>query len=215
MKKVCFYIHGIGYKNNSEDIQQILKKSLKDVEIVLINWHDIFDKFEDEFIKKYEVTETLRKYSAYYAGDIILYEKLKSLIFHIICSKVKEYKNYELNFVAHSLGSVILSDFLYENKHLLVNNFFSIGSPIAIYSMRYGIENFDKPINNCDNWINIWNTYDSISYPLKILNTNYNLVVNKDIDFNKTSLLGRFLKLEHLIYFKGNKLEKLIKENWK
>ena len=53
MNKVCLYIHGIGYKNNSISICNNLKKISSDIEIIAIEWSDILDTHENEFIKKY------------------------------------------------------------------------------------------------------------------------------------------------------------------
>lgn len=215
-QKVLFYIHGIGKENDVISVCKSLSYSLKDVKVIPIIWYDIFDNYEKEFIDKYNsVLDDKRKWLIYYAGDIILYEKMKDIIFKKLSNKLYEYIDCDINILAHSLGSVIISDFLYDNNSIKINNLFTVGSPLAVYSIRYGTENFNKPIKNCNNWINIWNSYDVVSYPLKKLNNEYNKVVNKDIDIKCGSLFLRLIGLAHLSYFNENKFYDIIKKEWK
>jgi len=215
MNKVCFFIHGIGNNNNTDKMCSCIKNILPDIEIVPIKWSDVLDTYELGFILKYSnIIGSIRKTLIYYAGDVIIYESFKTKIHERLRSYFKNYSDCEINVITHSFGSIIISDFLYDHPLYKAKNFFTIGSPLAFYSLRYGVDNFNKVINNVDNWINVWNYYDAVSYPLKPLNKEYDRVVKKDIDYNKSGLIGLFFKLAHSVYFSSNNLNKIIKENW-
>lgn len=215
--QVCFYIHGIGLRNDVSAICKELQCNLRNTIVIPIIWSEILDQYEKQFVERYSfIMGFIRKFSVYYAGDIVIYEKMKEVIFQLLDSHIAKYiDTYDISIVAHSLGSVIASDYLYDNPKLKIKNFFTVGSPIALYSLRYGIENFCKPISNTENWINIWNKYDVVSYPLKKLNAAYDGVVKKDIGFHKGSIFLKLLKLSHVTYFKKHTFYKHISQNWK
>ncbi len=68
--------------------------------------------------------------------------------------------------------------------------FYTLGSPIALWSLRY--RNFGKPIqvpslkfgnhyrNLVGEWVNFYDKADIIGYPLKELNADYNAAVTSD-----------------------------------
>ena len=101
-----------------------------------------------------------------------------------------------VTFIAHSLGTVIASDYIYDARkgrgdgngfhdRLELENIFTIGSPIALFSIRYGgPEAFQPPISverETGRWINIYDKDDPVGMPLKSLNEAYGAVVFKDV----------------------------------
>lgn len=91
-----------------------------------------------------------------------------------------------LTMIAHSLGAVIASDGIYDlNKagafpdNLALQHFFTLGSPVALYGLRYGLENFNKPIRP-KRWINFYYPQDPIGYPLRWINKAYHEAVEQD-----------------------------------
>ena len=117
--------------------------------------------------------------------------------------------------ISHSLGTVIASDFVYDRqKHQDVQgfqlaNFFTMGSPIALFALRYGgPEVFDDPIHMDipdGEWINILDADDPIAYPLKSLNAVYDQAVSADQEVN-TGLFG----LSHTRYWKTLAVHQII-----
>ena len=119
-----------------------------------------------------------------------------------------------VTFVAHSLGTVIASDFIWDRQKLhdfgnfKLNNFFTMGSPLALFALRYGAQLFNKPIHidlTFGRWINIMDKDDPIAYPLKELNKEYNEVVLKDIQVN-VGPLG----IAHVKYWPDSNIHKII-----
>jgi len=161
-------------------------------------------------------------FASEFFGDIIGYrnkEVYKKIQERIICSLEKfekESGNTELTFIAHSLGTVIASDFLYDmqrkNKALsgryTVMNFFTMGSPIALFSLQYGIELFKDPVRVAPpygRWINIFDKDDPIAYPLKPLNPEHNDAVFGDKEVNTGLLLA-----SHILYWNCKSVHKII-----
>jgi len=116
--------------------------------------------------------------------------------------------------IAHSLGTVIASDFIWDRQDkkdfgdFKLDNFFTMGSPIALFALRWGSELFSKPIrvddpNGC--WINILDKDDPIAYPLKGLNKEYYNAVLEDKEVNVGSL-----GVAHVMYWGNEEVHKII-----
>ncbi len=118
-----------------------------------------------------------------------------------------------LTIVAHSLGSVIASDFIWDQTRkrqadgqsgfhpfFALRNFFTIDSPLALFSLSYGApEAFNKPIAMEDpagRWVNIYDKDDPIAMPLKALNAAYDAAVLADAEVQA----GMYLQA-HTRYF--------------
>ncbi len=121
-----------------------------------------------------------------------------------------------VSIIAHSLGTVISSDFVYDqlkahgtlHEQFLLSNFFTLGSPIALFALEYGIELFKSPIRlECKDgqWINIFDLDDPVAYPLKNLNDAYDAAVDIDQEVN-TGGFG----VSHTRYFKNQSVQQLI-----
>ena len=119
-----------------------------------------------------------------------------------------------VTFIAHSLGTVIASDFIWDRQDkrdfgdFKLSNFFTMGSPIALFALRWGAELFNKPIRIDDPmgcWINILDKDDPIAYPLKELNKEYSEAVLADKEVN-VGPLG----VAHVMYWKNEEVHKII-----
>jgi hypothetical protein len=103
-----------------------------------------------------------------------------------------------VTFIAHSLGTVISSDYVWDrtkarrrtrrrgfHERLAFANFFTVGSPLALYSLRYGgPEAFNKPVRveiPRGRWVNLYDRDDPVGMPLKPLNAAYRRAVWKDV----------------------------------
>jgi hypothetical protein len=213
--KEFYYLHGIGKNNKTDKICNDLNKQFNGkIKFTPIPWFSIFDNVQIEFLKTYKEYDfkifngSIKKFVIYFGGDIIVYENLKKEIFKLINKTIDKTK--EINFLTHSLGGVIISDFLYNNPDIKVKNLITTGNPLALYSLRYGINNFTKTINNTEKWVNVWNKYDSLSFPLKCLNQQYSDIVTEDIDLKKGNLIERIFKISHFSYLKNKNLFKII-----
>ncbi|MHA1259596.1 MAG: hypothetical protein ACTSRO_08150, partial [Candidatus Heimdallarchaeaceae archaeon] len=99
-------------------------------------------------------------------------------------------ENAHLCFIAHSLGTVIANNFLFDLQYCLETKdlsdcadtplergvtlkfFFTFGSPLALWTIRHGPPTFGTPIK-VETWINFYNRSDVIAYPLGNLNEEY------------------------------------------
>ncbi|MBI4726139.1 hypothetical protein HY768_02755 [candidate division TA06 bacterium] len=135
--------------------------------------------------------------------------------------------------IAHSLGTVIASNYIYDlqaapKKKLIPETvksvagatpiekgetlclFYTLGSPIAIWSLRYA--DFGVPVaapdprlakhypNIAGEWVNFYDRDDVIGYPLKNLNSLYNRAVKQDVEINAGGFLSSWNPLSHLGY---------------
>ena len=123
-----------------------------------------------------------------------------------------------LTIVAHSLGTVIASDFLWDRwmrapqrlGGLTLRNFFTMGSPMAFYALKYGsgrVEQFEKPITiappGC--WVNIFHIDDPVATALRPLNQAYADAVLQDAEIRNAALLGA-----HTSYWSDSRVHEVI-----
>jgi hypothetical protein len=106
-----------------------------------------------------------------------------------------------------------------EKGHTLTG-FFSLGSPLALWSLRYN--NFDSPISVPSqqlsdyypglfgNWVNIYDQDDVFGYPLKPISEGYNDAVAEDLEVNTGSWPASMTPLSHMHYFTSKKITDII-----
>ncbi len=129
-----------------------------------------------------------------------------------------------LTIIAHSLGTVIASDFLWDRRveqegrcagyrlgPFALANVFTLGSPMAFYALKYGVglERFDRPLRvptpGC--WMNFVHPLDPVATPLRPLNPAYRAAVSRDI-----SVFNRHVLAAHLSYWKDRRVQRTIGE---
>lgn len=121
-----------------------------------------------------------------------------------------------LTVIGHSLGTVIASDYLWDRAQrpggFALRNFFTLGSPMAFYALRYGsgrVEEFDKPLAiappGC--WVNCYHPADPVATPLRRLNPAYQAAVLHDAEIRNASLITA-----HTSYWKDVQVHEVIGE---
>lgn len=109
--------------------------------------------------------------------------------------------NAYLSVIGHSLGSVIASDGLYDMiksgafpPNMKLKCFFTMGSPLALFGLRYGLENFDKPVRP-QVWLNFYYRQDVAALALKPLNAAYAEAVTEDICLSLDGLKHKLIAM--------------------
>ncbi|MCI0679739.1 chemotaxis protein [bacterium] len=135
-------------------------------------------------------------------------------------------ENAPLCVISHSLGTVIASNYFYDlsqeysrGRVILsdtmrsrigdtplehgktFSRFYTMGSPIAVWALRYGVENFGAPISISGEWVNYYDPDDIIGYPLKTLNDSYNQAVMADVAVNAGGILNFWNPSCHSYYW--------------
>lgn len=128
-----------------------------------------------------------------------------------------------LSIIAHSLGAVIASNFVWDAQHgtlptptasplgrcETLTNFYTMGSPLAIWGLRY--PDFGDPIAVPSStqtalpgeWINFFDDDDIIAYPIQSLNAKYAAVV-RDQEVNVGGWLSNWNPISHTGYWTDN-----------
>lgn len=138
--------------------------------------------------------------AAEYINDIIsygndeIYQRIHARVNERINGAVGDWSQKQpLSIVAHSLGSVVSSDYIYDqikkngefHSEFTLTNFFTLGSPLALFALRFGAEAFASPVkveSTHGQWINILDRDDPFAYPLKPLNKAYHQAVEQDTE---------------------------------
>jgi hypothetical protein len=137
-----------------------------------------------------------------------------------------------LSIIGHSLGSVIASDYVWDHSrssqqthcidthHFILTNMFTLGSPMAIYSLRnnaYGDresirESLDSPIHvepEHGLWLNVFDRQDSIGFPLEPIES-YKAVGVIDRTVNVGNWLTNWNLGSHVGYWRSDDVARLI-----
>lgn len=179
-------------------------------------WADITQPDQQEMERRLGMHGLLRQFMIGSLGDAVAYSKLpyppdkygeiqKRFADSILKLSQQAQQagdtQASLTVIGHSLGSVIASDGIYDLTknntvpgNLPIDSFFSMGSPVALYGLRYGLANFVRPIRP-KVWINFYYPQDMIAFPLKPLNAAYALAVSQDLSLSPGGGVGFFAGL--------------------
>jgi len=234
------------YEEMSLSLEERLAAICPGVKIIPegIYWADITDHIENKLKEKlvpyhlrWDKLIDIRGFVISILGDAIAYQpihdeddaKEKQYVYADIherfCEKLellsqKAGPNAPLCLIAHSLGSIITSNYLYDlqngilpqrirdrikNSHSplvkgdTLTHLYTMGSPLAIWTMRY--DDFGKPISfpspkirelrlPYGEWVNFYDKDDIMAYPIKHLSELYNAVVTADIEVKNPGFLA-------------------------
>ena len=227
-----------------------------------VYWAPVLQDAEDELWKRMKRAgeldfTTLRRFVVDFAADAIayqptprdrtIYDRIHGVFAEEIQKLLKVDKVGEkapLCVIAHSLGSVIASNYFYDlqsGPNRLISPsirgkigdtplelgetltlFYTLGSPLAIWSLRYTNPIFGVPIKVPSprlsdhypglkgEWVNFYDEDDVLGYPLRTLNQDYKGVVRADRQVNVGGLLSSWNPASHLGYWTDNDVTKPI-----
>jgi len=185
-----------------------------------------------------------RKFFVDYLGDAISYFKGKVTdiysqynaiqkrmdgLIEDLSSDTNPNQNTLLTVVSHSLGTVVLSDYLYDKRDILepkyqltFSNFFTLGSPIALYANRfYNHQSKSNPFANFKPqkvkdpngiWVNLFDGDDIVGYPIRPVNSHCKKVVTADLNVSVGSFLAGGTPASHTGYWEDEEVGKIIAE---
>ncbi len=185
-----------------------------------------------------------RKFFVDYLGDAISYFKGKASdiysqynaiqsridgLIQNLSGETNPNQNTLLTVVSHSLGTVVLSDYLYDKRdtledsyQLTFSNFFTLGSPIALYANRfYNHQSKKNPFANFKPqkvkdpngaWINLFDEDDIVGYPIRPVNTYCKKAVTADLNVSVGSFLSGGTPASHTGYWYDEEVGKIIAE---
>jgi len=191
---------------------------------------------------------SLRRFVVDFAADAIAYQPtpadrhIYDAVHEVVATALRKLalaagEKAPLCVIAHSLGTVIASNYLYDlatdprrKKRKLIGAsvreligetplewsetlafFYTLGSPIAIWSLRY--KDFGVPVQVPapqlaqhwprlkGRWVNFYDSDDILGYPLRPLNAAYRKVVAADLAINVGSFLMSWNPGAHMGYW--------------
>ncbi len=142
--------------------------------------------------------------------------------------------------ISHSLGTIIACNYFWDLQHMnekpelitetlrkdlgrtpldlghTLTQFYTLGCPLALWSLRYDKPDFGKPIQVPSpklkeyypylngEWINFYDKDDILAFPIKTLNEEYQKVVTADKEINVGDIFSSWNPASHLCYWKDN-----------
>jgi hypothetical protein len=223
------FVHGIGKqtRNSYDDFARRLQSFFPPAKFHwdLAYWADVLQGDEDQLQKLTDRKGLLNDFLVGSFGDLVAYSKLpyppdrysaiqsrfrRAVLGMAELARQLHDSNARLHIIGHSLGSVIASDGLYDLMReraipdwLTFTSFFTMGSPIALYGLRYGQANFTKPIRP-PIWLNFYYAQDIAAFPLKELNPAYNEAVTEDICLPPNGFFRKLMAILPLVGIKSH-----------
>jgi len=128
-------------------------------------------------------------------------------------------RDLELTYIGHSLGSVIITDYIWDNRLkqdvTQPTNIFTLGSPLALWLLKWGSVTTATPVKpDATNgaWINIIGENDLVAYPLKGINEAFKVTVDMDYVAEIGNFFARQTTFSHSYYWTDDNAIKPIAE---
>jgi hypothetical protein len=126
--------------------------------------------------------------------------------------------------IAHSLGSVIMSNYIWDEQHgkglgttpfarmETLAGFVTFGSPIPLFtlalddviSIAFPPPTLPAPLREHAKWFNFFDADDVLGYPLKPLSPSYAQAVSADLEINVGNLFTAWTPIAHTAYWTDN-----------
>jgi len=210
----------------TQDGEDILKNRMFNDPDTNVDWRKARDFFVDYLGDA--ISYFKEKDSDIYSQYNAIQSKIDSLVQNL-SNETNPNQNTLLTVVSHSLGTVVLLDYLYDaretlepNYQLIFSNFFTLSSPIALYANRFfkyqsdrnPFANFkpQKVQNENEVWINMFDEDDIVGYPIRPVNSYCKKAVTADLNVSVGSFLAGGTPLSHTGYWEDEEVGKIIAE---
>src|SRR5215475_6492524 len=252
-------IHGIGVqeKNFADGFIDKVNGRLKDVGVLPeavawepAFWADLLTKNEDDLWKKLSAPHDMgwvkvRKFIINVLADAIAYQRDPEEdedMYRRIHARIREHlahlrtslgdQDKPLIIIAHSLGSVIVSNYTWDeqrqNKYSLGSNSFermetlaslvTFGSNIPLFTLalsdpkpiEFPPAQLPANLKAVAKWLNFFDPDDVLGYPLKPLSPSYGETVSADIEVNVGGLFTSWNPISHTEYWTDDNFTKLV-----
>jgi hypothetical protein len=183
----------------------------------------------------------LRWFGMRFMGDVVAYQgrAVYDEIHGALAANLRDRldpASRHLTIIAHSLGAVIASDFIYDHTGAIdkpladsfgvaLSNFFTLGSPLVLYAMQSShdgmfdagrvLDRFDRPVrveSEDGVWLNLYAEADIIGYPIRSINRSYSEAVTADVRVEVGDFWSRTSPLSHGRYWTAPQVNRIIAE---
>lgn len=183
-------IHGIGDQESgySRKFQKAIKKQLSKwtkkkfrLQFNEIVYSDIIDKKIKAYTEKESALDLnykkFRELFNFYANDAMAFEmrSIKSKINDKIENLDKDVDGYHKIYIAHSLGGIVLFNYLIE-RDKRIDTIFTLGSPVALFLENTSHLDKIKELTKHPFWLNIVGSDDVIAKPIFMDECDYNYI---------------------------------------
>lgn len=160
------------------------------------------------------------------------YEKTHLLVYNSISNLQNQVgPEAPLIILASSMGTEIINNYIWDRQHAgeddvygntpferfeTLVGLFTFGSNIPIFAtasniddlqpIQFPIPNSSAAIENAAIWENFYDKHDPLGYPIKFINTDYELAKVKDIQIGVGNLLSSWNILSHFGYWTSRKI---------
>jgi len=228
-----------------------LGKQADQVEFAPCHWSPILQKYQDKTwdrllqgarmdakpVRKF-IVGSLGDAAGYLAGYFkdshpTAYEEIHKCVrssLEKLESRLKSETTAPLMVLAHSLGSIIMSNYIWDEqtgqgiggtpfeKTDTLTSFITYGSNIPLFlpprntieCIRFPSKNLPRVYKKTAHWINVYDPDDVLGYPLNTIWTKRNRTVIEDVTVNAGPLILSGTPLSHIFYNEDNSFQKIV-----
>jgi hypothetical protein len=251
-------IHGMGdHKKDFADnlIAQLTKRlgeKAEHVEFVPCYWSPILQKYQDKTWERLLLgtrmdAKPLRKFivgalgdppgylAGYFRDGHYAYDDIHECVRSSLAtleSKLKSKDHVPLMVLAHSLGSIIMSNYIWDEqtgkgigktsfeKTDTLTSFITFGSNIPLFlpprdvveCIKFPPKNLPKPYKKVAEWVNVYDPDDILGYPLNTIWTKRNGTIIRDIPINAGLFPLSETPLSHSFYDDDHDFHRIVVE---
>lgn len=248
MKIAVAVVHGMGDQPGAFAdgfvrgvTKQFVKKSGAPADALVfqpVHWAPVLEAPEAELLQRMHQGgrldwTRLRRFMVHFLADVVAYQitehdqEVYDAIHEVFANALKELARVAgvdapLCVVAHSLGTVIASNYVYDLQQYpardiraktvpaamgdtplergeTFTDIYTLGSPLSLFSLRY--PEFGTPLEVPGRWLNVYDRDDVIAWPLKTLNAAYAAQVDEDRQVSVGPLALTWTPLCHTGYW--------------
>ena len=199
-------------------------------------WAQVTQADQDALKRLLDVSGTIQTFFVDSAGDAVAYSRVPggggkySAIQETFAETLRNLSRLAaenegpdtkapLTVVAHSLGTVIATGSIAAMRrdgafpaNLQLKRLYTMGSPIALYGLRYGLANFTSPLD-VPTWINFFYPHDMVAFPLRPLGGAWKTAV-KDVPLSHGGGVGLWGGLKRRLVANLHFARNVITHSW-
>lgn len=211
----AMFVHGVGEqpRDFSDDARDSLRKACgeRDTGLVstAVHWAPLADRHEKAYLaaveRKGSAGRPLQRLVVGTLADALAYAKnphLQAEIFALLDKRVYQFEAVPLTIFAHSLGGLIVTDWLRARSHIKRVKLVTFGCNIGLFTLGQKFQPVPQ-LSTRGSWLNLYDRQDMLGYPLAVEPALFHV---RDVRVNVGSWLTRWNGLSHVGYWDDRKL---------
>lgn len=175
----CIFVHGVGKQKSdfAHDARRYLRSALKSRGIEMyarsVHWAPILDDGEKKMLESVGKLGSSNRMSQRLVvetlADALCYQHKQETIQYLVDYELSQFNNQadEVVVFAHSLGVLLMSDYLRNRPKVKIQKFVSFGTNLQLFNIgRESAFVCPEQLKGVGRWTNYWDEDDMLGWPV-------------------------------------------------